>query len=389
MQAKLCTILQNVYIVSHQRCMHVCQEAQEQCYNSIQRTIYVKDCHLKLVRLMGLSVFLRLWLCYASKTLHNPTKRLYRFLSTLYACLSRSARAVLQFYPENGEQVKDCHLKLVRLMGLSVFLRLWLCYASKTLHNPTKRLYRFLSTLYACLSRSARAVLQFYPENGEQVKDCHLKLVRLMGLSVFLRLWLCYASKTLHNPTKRLYRFLSTLYACLSRSARAVLQFYPENGEQVKDCHLKLVLLEPRESRGKREKKTEDSKPSSGKISLFDFLEDKLPVQPESVETTNLSQNSYIQINKSNQDRFESRGFDNIYIYIYIYIYVGPEVCSGTFIFLHRYIPGHLAVSRTVLEKIHVLRHVSGQFFESDYIYMRYIPGLYISKNVNSPGTYL
>ncbi|XP_077272778.1 uncharacterized protein LOC143903194 [Temnothorax americanus] len=64
-------------------------------------------------------------------------------------------------------EVKDCHLKLVRLMGLSVFLRLWLCYASKTLHNPTKRLYRFLSTLYVCLSRSARAVLQFYPENGQ------------------------------------------------------------------------------------------------------------------------------------------------------------------------------------------------------------------------------
>ncbi|XP_024882212.1 probable 18S rRNA (guanine-N(7))-methyltransferase [Temnothorax curvispinosus] len=46
----------------------------------------------------------------------------------------------------------------------------WLCYASKTSHNPTKRLYRFFSTLYACLSRSARAVLQFYPENGEQVE---------------------------------------------------------------------------------------------------------------------------------------------------------------------------------------------------------------------------
>ncbi|TGZ49032.1 putative methyltransferase WBSCR22, partial [Temnothorax longispinosus] len=29
--------------------------------------------------------------------------------------------------------------------------------------------------------------------------------------------WLCYASKTSHNPTKRLYRFFSTLYACLSR----------------------------------------------------------------------------------------------------------------------------------------------------------------------------
>ncbi|XP_077260898.1 uncharacterized protein LOC143896757 [Temnothorax americanus] len=106
-----------------------------------------------------------------------------------------------------------------------------------------------------------------------------------MGLSVFLRLWLCYASKTLHNPTRRLYRFLSTLYACLSRSARAVLQFYPENDVAVDERELDGNLIlgdrnnvdkalrslqktdsrynnatrEPRESRGKREKKTEDS----------------------------------------------------------------------------------------------------------------------------------
>ncbi|XP_071653777.1 18S rRNA (guanine-N(7))-methyltransferase-like [Temnothorax longispinosus] len=54
--------------------------------------------------------------------------------------------------------------------AISISALQWLCYASKTLHNPTKRLYRFFSTLYACLSRSARAVLQFYPENGEQVE---------------------------------------------------------------------------------------------------------------------------------------------------------------------------------------------------------------------------
>ncbi|XP_012522446.1 tudor domain-containing protein 3 isoform X2 [Monomorium pharaonis] len=64
---------------------------------------------------------------------------------------------------------------------------------------------------------------------------------------------------------------------------------------------------ESREPRGKREKKTEESKPSSGKISLFDFLEDKLPVQPESIETINLSQSNYVQNNESNQERFESR----------------------------------------------------------------------------------
>ncbi|XP_025158428.1 tudor domain-containing protein 3 isoform X2 [Harpegnathos saltator] len=68
---------------------------------------------------------------------------------------------------------------------------------------------------------------------------------------------------------------------------------------------------EPREPRGKRfEKKTEESKPSSGKISLFDFLEDKLPIQPESVDTTSSFQNNCAQNSESNQDRLESRNTD-------------------------------------------------------------------------------
>ncbi|XP_071567001.1 18S rRNA (guanine-N(7))-methyltransferase [Temnothorax nylanderi] len=54
--------------------------------------------------------------------------------------------------------------------AVSISALQWLCYANKTSHNPTKRLYRFFSSLYACLSRSARAVLQFYPENSEQVE---------------------------------------------------------------------------------------------------------------------------------------------------------------------------------------------------------------------------
>lgn len=52
--------------------------------------------------------------------------------------------------------------------AVSISALQWLCYANKTSHNPAKRLYQFFSTLFACLSRSARAVLQFYPENSEQ-----------------------------------------------------------------------------------------------------------------------------------------------------------------------------------------------------------------------------
>lgn len=54
--------------------------------------------------------------------------------------------------------------------AVSISALQWLCYANKTFDNPIRRLYCFFSTLFACLSRSARAVLQFYPENSEQVE---------------------------------------------------------------------------------------------------------------------------------------------------------------------------------------------------------------------------
>ncbi|XP_076237130.1 tudor domain containing 3 isoform X2 [Calliopsis andreniformis] len=65
---------------------------------------------------------------------------------------------------------------------------------------------------------------------------------------------------------------------------------------------------ESREPRNKRfDKKTEESKPSSGKISLFDFLEDKLPIQSESIETSSLFQNSHTHNTESNHDRVEPK----------------------------------------------------------------------------------
>ncbi|CAG9770154.1 unnamed protein product [Ceutorhynchus assimilis] len=54
--------------------------------------------------------------------------------------------------------------------AISISALQWLCNADKSHHKPVQRLYKFFSTLYACLSRSARAVLQFYPENGEQME---------------------------------------------------------------------------------------------------------------------------------------------------------------------------------------------------------------------------
>ncbi|KAM8777017.1 18S rRNA (guanine-N(7))-methyltransferase [Rhynchonycteris naso] len=46
----------------------------------------------------------------------------------------------------------------------------WLCNANKKSDIPAKRLYCFFSSLYSVLVRGARAVLQLYPENSEQLE---------------------------------------------------------------------------------------------------------------------------------------------------------------------------------------------------------------------------
>ncbi|XP_067015423.1 18S rRNA (guanine-N(7))-methyltransferase [Anabrus simplex] len=54
--------------------------------------------------------------------------------------------------------------------AVSISALQWLCNADKKTHNPVKRLYAFFSSLFAALSRTGRAVFQFYPENNEQVE---------------------------------------------------------------------------------------------------------------------------------------------------------------------------------------------------------------------------
>ncbi|CDF35166.1 unnamed protein product [Chondrus crispus] len=54
--------------------------------------------------------------------------------------------------------------------AVSVSAIQWLCNADRTEHNPWKRMNAFFATLYAALRKSARAVLQFYPENVAQVE---------------------------------------------------------------------------------------------------------------------------------------------------------------------------------------------------------------------------
>lgn len=54
--------------------------------------------------------------------------------------------------------------------AISVSALQWLCNADFTGANPYKRLNTFFSSLYHTLKRGAKAVLQWYPENAQQME---------------------------------------------------------------------------------------------------------------------------------------------------------------------------------------------------------------------------
>ena len=53
---------------------------------------------------------------------------------------------------------------------ISISALQWLFYPAKKCHNPYKRLMCFFQSLYSVLHRGSRAVLQFYPENPQQME---------------------------------------------------------------------------------------------------------------------------------------------------------------------------------------------------------------------------
>lgn len=67
---------------------------------------------------------------------------------------------------------------------------------------------------------------------------------------------------------------------------------------------------EQREAKGKRfERKLEDAgKPCSGKLSLFDFLENKLPVQVEQLSNANMQQ---VPVKDYEFEHFQSKPIDH------------------------------------------------------------------------------
>lgn len=54
--------------------------------------------------------------------------------------------------------------------AISISVLQWLCNADSSHSNPAQRLNKFFTSLYASLSRGARAIFQFYPESDDQVQ---------------------------------------------------------------------------------------------------------------------------------------------------------------------------------------------------------------------------
>lgn len=52
--------------------------------------------------------------------------------------------------------------------AISISAVQWLCNADKTCNVPRKRIRSFFDSLYKCLAKGGRAVLQIYPENATQ-----------------------------------------------------------------------------------------------------------------------------------------------------------------------------------------------------------------------------
>ena len=90
--------------------------------------------------------------------------------------ISRDMLSVAQRREVDGDLVhQDMGLGMPFRQGvfdgaISISAIQWLCYSDRNEHNPRMRLHRFFQSLYKCLRRGARAVLQFYPQDAEQLQ---------------------------------------------------------------------------------------------------------------------------------------------------------------------------------------------------------------------------
>lgn len=101
------------------------------------------------------------WLCNADKKSDNPISRIKRFFNTLYNTLSRGARAVLQAYPQDAEQMELLASSAMR----AGFGGGWLVdYPNST------RAKKFYLVLFAGVTSSLPAALDDEDEQTENIQ---------------------------------------------------------------------------------------------------------------------------------------------------------------------------------------------------------------------------
>ncbi len=65
----------------------------------------------------------------------------------------------------------------------------WLCNEDKSWHNAQRRITCFFQSLYSCLARGAKAIIQLYPETPQQMELITSCAMRCGFTGVLVRVW--------------------------------------------------------------------------------------------------------------------------------------------------------------------------------------------------------
>ncbi|XP_038615379.1 probable 18S rRNA (guanine-N(7))-methyltransferase isoform X2 [Tachyglossus aculeatus] len=125
----------------------------------------------------------------------------------------------------------------------------WLCNADKKSHSPARRLFQFFSSLYAALARGARAVLQLYPENAEQLE---LITAQAMKAGFLGGLVVDYPNST------KAKKFFLCLFAGVGGPLPEGLGSQCAEGEELKESKFSRERQRFKTAKGKSVKKSRD-----------------------------------------------------------------------------------------------------------------------------------
>lgn len=134
--------------------------------------------------------------------------------------------------------------------AISISALQWLCYANKTSQNPRKRLYKFFSTLLASLTRQARCVFQFYPNNSEEIE---MITTQAMKAGFYGGLVVDFP-----NSTKAKKYFLVLMTGGAVQLPKALGTGDEENTNRIAYTKRREMAKQARQSRGKPTKGSKD-----------------------------------------------------------------------------------------------------------------------------------